>query len=587
MATIVLVEPDLMIREMLGRALVDAGFDVAATEGTRAGLERIRRLRPPVVITELSFAGGEAEGFDFLRQLRREDAGGDVKVMVLTNVSERRSVIKAVSYQICDYMLKSSFNQGRLLARIRAAVEGVQRKHELSAAAGDGSSGAAPPGMGRDPLETLRSLAPVSTRKEILARIQGLEEVEGFSPSVTQVLKMTNSANVSLEHLAKPVMRDQALAIKILKLANSSIYSRGERIESLQKAILRIGLDGVRNSVLSVGVMDRFSNQVFNEHINFAHFWEHSIAVGVIATKLAASTGTMDSEAAFTMGLLHDLGRMIAAQHLDDVYTSVVETAAASLLPLEQVERRMLMLSHAEIAATVLRGWRLPEELVTPITLHHMSAANIRQHAPKHLGPCAVLALANRLAHAAMIGSSGNSAVYSTGPFLDTLGLKPGAVAKLVSDSVDETMELRLNLLTMDPNQEWPDVRDQYLRRHQGLEWSPAFIGPEGSAFGIMCERLCGDVVIEEEGRKPNVAIVHMESEEQRAARSSQLQAVESELGVSNLPAVIISPTGKLRLDATNMARRRTILLNEPVVIPRFLIAVESLTTPLEARAAG
>jgi hypothetical protein len=243
----------------------------------------------------------------------------------------------------------------------------------------------------------------------------------------------------------------------------------------------------------------------------------------------------------------------------------------------------MLMLTHADIAATVLRGWHLPDDLVTPITLHHLSVANIRQHAPKHVSACSVLALANRLAHAALVGSSGNHAVYPIGPFLDALAMKPEAIAKLLADSIEETAEMRLNLLTVDPTQDWPDIRDSYLRTHPTLEWEPLFIGPEASGFGFMCERLRSGTA--EDGRVPNVAIVRIESEDQRAPRSEQLQIAERDLGLSPLPTIIISPTGKLRLDAGNLAKRRTILVNDPVVIPRFLEAVSSLTTPVEAGA--
>ncbi len=584
MPKIVLIEPETMIRELLTRALTDAGFDVAAVEGPRPALDRIRRLRPPIVITELKFP--DFDGFEFLKRLRQEEAGAEAKVIVLTDVSDRRSVIRAVSFQVCDYVLKASFSHARLLARIRAAVEGERRARELRNAAGVEGQEAEGDGQSqRDPVELLRTLKPLATRSELLERIAGLEEIEGFSPSVTQVLKIANSPNVSLEQLTKPVMRDQGLAIKILKLANSSVYSRGDRIESLAKAILRIGLDGVRDSVLSVAVMDRFSNQVFNEHINFAHFWEHSIGVGILASHIARLTKVMDAEAAFTMGLLHDVGRIIAAQHLDDAYTSVVETAAAFDLPLEQVEHRMLMLSHADIAASVLKGWRMPDELVTPITLHHLSIANLRQHAPKHLLPCAVLALANRLAHAVLLGSSGNHAVYSIGPFLEALGMKPETVAGFIDDAVEETAEMRLNLLAIDPNQEWPDVRDHHLRKHPNLAWSPLFIGPESSAFGFMCERL--RTAPASSGAAPNVAVVRIDGEENRAARSTQLQAAEKEAGVSDLPVIIISPTGKLRLDAGNMARRRTILLNEPVMISRLLAAAAALTEPMEMRASA
>ena len=57
---------------------------------------------------------------------------------------------------------------------------------------------------------------------------------------------------------------------------------------------------------------------------------------------------------------------------------SVVDTASHLQLPLEQVESKMLLLSHSELMQRVLTAWKFPEALVEPISMHHLSLGNIR-----------------------------------------------------------------------------------------------------------------------------------------------------------------------------------------------------------------
>jgi len=73
---------------------------------------------------------------------------------------------------------------------------------------------------------------------------------------------------------------------------------------------------------------------------------------------------------------------VILAELLGDLYAQVLSSAADQMLPVEQVESRLLMLNHAEVMDRVLRAWRFPKDLVGPIVLHHLSAGNIGRQRP-------------------------------------------------------------------------------------------------------------------------------------------------------------------------------------------------------------
>ena len=89
---------------------------------------------------------------------------------------------------------------------------------------------------------TMRSLKPIISRSEITELIDKCGELKGFSPAVAEVLKLTSNDRGSIEHVTKAISRDHAIALKILRLANSAVYTRGEPVDSVLQAVLRIGL---------------------------------------------------------------------------------------------------------------------------------------------------------------------------------------------------------------------------------------------------------------------------------------------------------------------------------------------------------
>src|SRR5690606_3887518 len=139
---------------------------------------------------------------------------------------------------------------------------------------------------------------------------------------------------------------------------------------SVDEAVVRIGTGAIRQTLLNIGVIDNFSPQGRAGAIDRLQFWEHSIACGLIAAELERATGGTAPDEAFTLGLLHDVGRLVLARQLGGTYGRVVDAAARCGAPLERAESRLLGLTHAEIMPAVLRQWNLPASLVEPIATH-------------------------------------------------------------------------------------------------------------------------------------------------------------------------------------------------------------------------
>ena len=587
-----------VFREPIAASLKVAGYQTHCAENGREALDLARKVRPDLVLLDMAMP--VMDGLAYLAACSSDPTLKHIPVILLTAVSDKDYIIKAAGFGVKSYLLKSQFSTHDLIKRIQSVLTAPPAAHSAptSPQAPNAPQPAAPAAQPQDAapqtppaqvpipapmpttqtqaqsLEALKELKPILSRSEIRDLLDSCTELKGLSPTVAQVLKLTSSDRCSIDKVAKVIKQDQGIALKILKLANSAIYTRGEPVDSVPKAVMRIGLNEIRQAVMNIAVIDKFSAP--NQTVSIPHFWEHSIACGLIAVEIARAHNEKETQldAAFTMGLLHDVGRMVYLDMLGDKYLEVLNTAQSLQLPLEQVESRMLLINHADAMDRLLHSWHFPKELINPIAFHQLSMSLIRGQAATTLNEVATLALANRLAHALLLGSSGNLAIYSTEDFVNALRLSPTVIKQIEEDIPDNTYDMKLSLLASAAGQNCPPVIDGIKDRLQA-PFRPLYISekPDIDAFRIFCERL-QDTPTED---PPNVGVVQVKKGRERASLTSKLRTAEAEGSTGPLLLIILSPNGTLQLEDRVMADRPCRLLQYPLSISRFVEAFNAL----------
>lgn len=592
MTRILVVEPTAVIREPLCAALAHHGFEADAAANAAEGLKQALSRRPDLILTELLLP--DLPGTEFLKRVRASRALAETPVLVLSSATDRQLIRLAVGLTISGYLLKSGFSLGGLLERIRALTCGgggssaprpaVRSEPTTSADA----PAASPPDAEQDDPDTqaevLSRLRPILPRTEIDDCLSRLGEMRALSPSVAHLMKLTARSSASADQVVEAVKMDHAVAVKVLKLANSSVFTRGEPVDSIKKAVLRIGTTEIRQVVLNIAVIDRFTNPELDKLLDCRQFWEHSIACGVIAADLARSFNRKDADQAFTLGLLHDVGRMILAEQLGDRYAHVMRTARELNLPLEQVEKRLLGVSHADIMERVLTRWNFPGRLASPIVHHHLSAGMIRKVAPRELFECGMLALANALAQALMLGTSGTLTISPATDLGEMIGVDPRVASRIVERAPEQTNNIKFAMLATGNVETWPQVREQ-VRASLGGPFRPLYVAPPAAvdALKVFLDRLAdppGD-------EPPNIAVVRIPSARDAGPLCKSLLDAETRAGVMNLPLVLVSPTGKLELDGSTLAGRSVRRLASPFSAARFIDRVKGLMPKAETALAA
>jgi len=208
---------------------------------------------------------------------------------------------------------------------------------------------------------------------------------------VMELVASLNDENCDLDHIARQIARDPAMAAKTLRLANSSFYGLSRQIQSIDQAIAVLGFHTVRNIATTTGLV-RGASALANESQDLKPFWRHCMSTALCARELAALV-QVSPTLAYTCGLLHDVGKLLLMTQFTAAWSALHQSPAYQPHASVQTERAQLGLDHAEVGRLMAQQWQFPLELQEAIALHHSNAA---EDAPL----CQVVALANRVVHA-------------------------------------------------------------------------------------------------------------------------------------------------------------------------------------------
>ena len=173
---------------------------------------------------------------------------------------------------------------------------------------------------------------------------------------MTQLVSLLSDEKSSFHDMARLIMTDQVLISNILKIANSSYYGGTGQVDSLQFAIVRLGMREIVNIVTALQINSMKSKDVPQEQLQ--GILDNSLKVAFMASGLARDC-RLDSEEAFLGGLLLDLGKT--------VILSVAKDYKIDQALLDD----LLTTRHAEIGAMIAKKWNYPEAIQRLIRYHH------------------------------------------------------------------------------------------------------------------------------------------------------------------------------------------------------------------------
>ncbi|MHB1329560.1 MAG: HDOD domain-containing protein [Gemmatimonadales bacterium] len=207
-------------------------------------------------------------------------------------------------------------------------------------------------------------------------RLEGLftsgKQLPTLPSLVLEVQRALANEMSGLRDIGSIIERDPALTARVLRVANSVAFSRGDPVTTVRAAIGRLGLANVRALCLTVGVVRAFGRDA--NGLDHARYWEHSAAVGLVAERLSGLSrryASVDGGEAYTSGLLHDVGLLIEDQFFSADFAEVQAVTESDMVSRHQVERDVLGMDHGAIGGRMLERWGLPPVVQASVSCHH------------------------------------------------------------------------------------------------------------------------------------------------------------------------------------------------------------------------
>jgi putative nucleotidyltransferase with HDIG domain len=277
----------------------------------------------------------------------------------------------------------------------------------------------------------------METADQILNKLKKIKEISTLPDVMQRIMDILADENSSSQELSREIEHDPALTAKILKVVNSAFYGFYRRIANVNEAVVILGYNEVRSIAITVSVFDVFSGKPAKTPFNRVKFWEHSIGTAVVADILRQECCRYE-EGAFVAGLLHDIGKVVMDQHFPSEWTAVLNESREKGLPLIDVEREMLGISHARIGQILCDYWNLPEDLGRAIRRHHRKPTE-----SSNLPLDGLIYAANSLAQQKKIGSGGDDYVVPLEKdTLQLIGLPPDGMER-----VEQMLQQRMNVI--------------------------------------------------------------------------------------------------------------------------------------------
>jgi putative nucleotidyltransferase with HDIG domain len=216
-------------------------------------------------------------------------------------------------------------------------------------------------------------------------------ELPKLPQAVLDVMALLRREDSSAEDCAAAIARDAGMAVLTLRLANSAFYGVAGRVASMRDAMQLLGRRTLSGLLATAAVSARVPRPAC-AGFDFVGFWRHALGTAIAAQCLARELA-LDDDAAFTAGLLHDVGELVLAAHWPDALAATIAAAAAADRPRAEVEAALLGVDHGAIGARLAHHWHFPAEVAEAIGLHHRPAAGAALADLVHVADAVVHAL--------------------------------------------------------------------------------------------------------------------------------------------------------------------------------------------------
>jgi len=225
------------------------------------------------------------------------------------------------------------------------------------------------------------SLTRFATPEDLVLQLKTLPP----SPKVLLKLQqMIGRDTTSVADLVAVIRVERALAARIVRIANSPVYTLGTPCENIEESVQRLGFSEVHRLALIVAGSEALSHPLPAYAVDSHEIWGETVACAVAAEHIARLTGG-DERLAYTTGLMHSVGMLVINAWAQTIAPGTVLEYQDASEEWTHAERNLLGYDQADAGAALLRSWDFSAPVVEAVRCqyapqcasHHRQLAGI------------------------------------------------------------------------------------------------------------------------------------------------------------------------------------------------------------------
>src|SRR3979411_2694088 len=202
-----------------------------------------------------------------------------------------------------------------------------------------------------------------ANKESLLQRLDGMRQIPTIPAVLAPLLSYLEQPveQVDVQKVTDLIGQDKSLAAQCLQMANSPLFGRWQKIDSLRGAIVGLGFHRLSDIAMTCGVMNITPKD--SAGIDPIVFWEHSLGCALVCRHFAQQISYPDPSKAYLAGLLHDLGIVVNLWILPQEFRAAFDVAQKEGIPLHEAEQAVLGFTHCDSGRLLAERWELAPDL--------------------------------------------------------------------------------------------------------------------------------------------------------------------------------------------------------------------------------
>src|SRR6266513_3419694 len=205
----------------------------------------------------------------------------------------------------------------------------------------------------------------------VLEAVKKVNSIATLPEVTAKIIATVEDPKSTAGTLHKIVSHDPALVTRIMKVVNSAFYGLPGQIGSIERAIVLLGLNAIKNIAVAASLGQLFRGVNLCEGFTAKDLWTHCIAVGITARYIAKQMKVPLADEAFLAGMIHDVGLLVSLQVMPDKLRKVCESAKAPNSNFCDLEREAMGMDHQQLGAALCDQWKFPRSCQRVAGYHH------------------------------------------------------------------------------------------------------------------------------------------------------------------------------------------------------------------------